>query len=81
MKTRINFRYAIQTAFTGSNDMSVDIIRVLTTLSFFVFFTLEVYKVMVMQKDFNPMEFAAACGTMFTTAGASLLIKSKTEPQ
>ncbi len=65
--------------FTGKDCHTFDIGRILWAFGCGNFFALSIMHVIV-NHDFNPLEYAAALGTLLAAGAGSLALKSKTEP-
>jgi hypothetical protein len=73
-------RQFFRTVFTGTDNQSYDIARVVWGISALAFLSFEAF-VIFRGAPFNPMEFAGALSALSIGHGATLKIKSETEPQ
>lgn len=70
----------IRTAFTGADNNSVDIGRVLWAFLTVIMAALEAW-VVVRGQAFDALGFATASAAMLTAGGAALAFKKGTEPE
>lgn len=73
-------RHILLTAFTGADNSSVDLGRVLWALSTIAFLSFE-FVALLRGAIFDPMVFAGALSTLAIGHGASLRLKGDTEPE
>ena len=73
-------RHFLTTAFTGADNASVDLGRVLWALSTVAFLSFELVA-LCRGATFDSMSFAGALSTLAIGHGASLRLKGETEPE
>lgn len=73
-------RSVLKMMFTGADNTSVDLGRVLWAVSILMLLVFEAF-VLCRGAVFSPMEFAGALSTLAIGHGASLKLKSDTEPE
>ncbi len=76
----MNVRDAFRTAFTGRDNASLDIGRILWAASAVLFGVLEVHSVIVLKAPFDPAAFAQAVGVNLACGGVALGAKAYSEP-
>lgn len=67
-------------AFTGADNKSLDIGRILWTVGTFFYFGLSVYDISMGGK-FVPMDWATGFGVVLAAGGAALGMKANSEPK
>jgi hypothetical protein len=67
-------------AFTGADNKSLDIGRILWTVGSFFYFGLSVYDISMGGK-FIPMDWATGFGVVLAAGGAALGMKANAEPK
>lgn len=75
----MNFNKLIKDCFTGRDNQTIDVGRVLWVIGFFVFLGLCITEV-IRGHDFKPLEYAGGMGTILACGGAALGFKRSTEP-
>jgi hypothetical protein len=70
-----------RTIFTGADNESFDIARVMWACAAFALFLFQGYAMMFHGLVFSPMEFAGAFATISAGHGVALKLKSETEPK
>lgn len=77
---------SIQQAFTGRDNVTVDVVRVLAVVSFVVGIGLEIFVVgwKALRPDatvsFDLQAYGIGLGALFATVGVALKLKADTEP-
>lgn len=66
--------------FTGRDNASADIGRVLFALAAFSDIALEVFSVVVRHAPFDAVSFGTSVGALLVSGGAGLALKARTEP-
>lgn len=79
MKSSLTFKKILFDCFTGRDNETFDIGRILWALSVIIFLALAVWDV-PMTHDFNPLDFGGGLGAVLAAGGAAIGLKSKTEP-
>lgn len=74
-------RGAFRHAFTGIDNQTADIGRILLALSFFTLVGLQAYAVMWTHQPFDVVSAAGAYGGLLASGCAALRIKAPVEPQ
>ena len=70
----------LTSAFSGQDNASIDIGRVLLTVSVVSFIGLEIFSVVVRGAEWQPMNFSGSLVGLLTGGSAALYIKRGTEP-
>ena len=76
----MDFRAILRTAFSGKDNESIDLGRVLWASAFVLFDLLELHSVIWLHATFEPMSFAQASGLMLAGGGMALAAKAHCEP-
>ena len=80
LPSRITVGYILRTAFSGRDNASVDIGRVLWAASAVLFGLFEVHSVIFLKTPFDAMQFAQSSGMILLGGGAALGAKAHCEP-
>ena len=71
----------IRSAFSGRNDKSIDIGRIIWPVTHFSLIVLHGFAVIANHAAFDPMAFATSHAALMAAGGGSLLLKATTEPK
>lgn len=70
----------LKLCFTGKDNQTPDLGRILLTLSFIVYFALAITDV-IFTHDFEYLQFGEGLGVLFAGGGLHLYLKKSTEPE
>jgi hypothetical protein len=73
-------RAIMRTAFTGQDNTSIDIGRVLWAGIMTALGVLQAHAVVILHQSFDPVQFATAGAALLAAGGAALRVKAPTEP-
>lgn len=74
------FKELLFDAFTGADNKTLDIGRILWAKGVYFYFGLSVYS-LYLGKDFSPMDWATGLGIVLAAGGAALGLKAGSEPK
>ena len=73
-------RDLFRTAFTGQDNVSIDIGRVLWAGTMAALGLLQAHAVAFLHQPFDPVAFSTGAGALLAAGGAALRVKAPTEP-
>lgn len=73
-------RAILRDLFSGKDNQSLDIGRVIWAGSAGALALLEAHAVVLLHQPFDPIQFATACAAIMAAGGGALAFKAKTEP-